>query len=137
MKKLIAAILASAALAACFGGRGNAAEYKGGNTYPAALAVVSVESSGYCYEVVVRTATGYEYSFYSDDGDWMCGDIVAAEMSDNGTADIADDVIIRTRFAGFGDPAADNRRSQTHLGHSSHWGRRLRRVVLYAWKSGS
>lgn len=105
MKKIIASILAASVV--YVSGEGHAIEFERGNIYPAAMAIEEVRQVADSYEVSARTMTGIEYVFYSSDGDWEGGGIVAVTMNDNGTADdVTDDFIIEARYAGFGNPAS-------------------------------
>ena len=52
--------------------------------------------------ITVETATGIEYRFFSDAGDWLEGDLCAAIMHDTGTEnDVRDDMILSTQYTGI------------------------------------
>ena len=64
---------------------------------------VSEETDNGFYLVTVESCTGFLYQFYSEDEDWLPGDLVACIMSDNGTENITDDEILSTRYAGIAE----------------------------------
>lgn len=53
------------------------------------------------YEVVITMQNGNMFSFYSEDGDWMEGDLVSVIFYDNGTDAVADDEILSAKYSGW------------------------------------
>lgn len=66
--------------------------------YPASGYVVEIEPE--CDTVIVETANGHLWGFYGIE-DWEIGDGCSMLMSDNGTENITDDVILSVRYNGF------------------------------------
>lgn len=66
-------------------------------TYPQTFVVDSVDYTA--DSVTLRTSAGFLFQF-SGVEDWAPGDMAAAIMDDNGTPEIFDDIILRTRYTG-------------------------------------
>lgn len=61
------------------------------------------------YEITITMQNGNMFSFISEDGDWMPGEIVSAIFYDNGTPEVKDDEIISCRYSGWiSDEEAQN-----------------------------
>ena len=55
------------------------------------------------YCLTLKDFNGDAWSYISEDGDWLEGDIVSLIMCDNGTEEIEDDIIIYTRYSGYSE----------------------------------
>lgn len=106
MKKILAGIFAGltiTAACACTTANGSFPTVPDG-LYPTTFVVTDVlPSTERGLDVItVETATGIEYRFFSDAGDWLEGDLCAAIMHDNGTENnVYDDMLLSTRYTGI------------------------------------
>lgn len=50
--------------------------------------------------VTVTCGNGNVFNFYSDAGDWSCGDLCSLIVFDNGTEAVNDDVVLSVRYGG-------------------------------------
>ena len=55
------------------------------------------------YCLTLEDSNGDAWSYISEDGDWLEGDIVNLIMCDNGTEKIEDDIIIYARYSGYSE----------------------------------
>ena len=55
------------------------------------------------YWLTLEDFNGNKWSYISEDGDWLKGDIASLIMCDNGTEDIEDDIIIYTIYSGYSE----------------------------------
>lgn len=53
------------------------------------------------YELYLADATGHEYVYDTEDGDWFVGDVASALMCDMGTDVIIDDVLLKLHYSGY------------------------------------
>ena len=63
---------------------------------------VEVETEKKCL-LTLEDFNGDAWSYISEDGDWLEGDIVSLIMCDNGTENIEDDIIIYIRYSGYSE----------------------------------
>lgn len=69
----------------------------GAEIYPRTMVVTEINEEA---DVVTLTdAVGFEWEFYGVE-DWAIGDICSCIMNDNGTENIEDDEIVKTRYNG-------------------------------------
>lgn len=76
------------------------------NTYPVLLQVTAVQGLGHDdasdihdgYLVCLKNAHGFVYRVHMEDGDMELGDYYSCIMSDNGTPQIMDDIVIDYKY---------------------------------------
>lgn len=100
MKKLttiitVIVIILSACILLAFAGN---AEEKAPETYANTARVMAISYG--TDTVVVEDYNGNLWAFYGTE-DWMEGDCVSLVMSDEGTEEIVDDVILSVRYSGW------------------------------------
>lgn len=114
MKKIIAGIFAGltiTAASACATAHADFPTVPEGY-YPATFIVteVSWDADRELQILAAETATGIEYRWYDDAGDWAEGDLVSAVMYDMETPEVTDDLVLDARYAGipewYSDPAS-------------------------------
>ena len=75
--------------------------------YPATTVVSSVceveVETEKKYWLTLKDFNGNEWTYISEDSDWLKGDIASLIMCDNGTEDIEDDIIIYARYSGYSE----------------------------------
>ena len=111
MKKILAGIFAGLTVTACAAcTTAEATTLSDAGYYPAVFIVTNVdELTPDCYIVTGEDCNGNEWSWTSEDGDVLEGELYAAIMYDRETDIIYDDEIVDVRYAGipewYSDPS--------------------------------
>lgn len=102
---IILLVIVSAMVSACGSSVKENTVQENSNTYP---------DTGLVYEVNEKENTvsyicqnGNCFAFYGVE-DWVVGDLVSVIMDDNGTPEVADDIILNCRYSGWFDGSVDD-----------------------------
>lgn len=68
------------------------------NIYPATMEVVALERE--TDTVVIEDSNGFQFAFYGIE-DYNVNDFVSVLLSDNGTVEITDDIILDVDYSGY------------------------------------